>query len=152
VRVGALVQLRGLCALMICVVPPVVLCVLIVRQPYGAVIEAIVLYVTLGHRSLRDHARCVIETLQSDNLRMAQRRVGMMVSRDTADMSSTRVAGAAMESVLENGNDAIFGVLFWFAILGAPGAVAYRLINTLDAMWVIARRGICISVGGGATR
>lgn len=69
------------------------------------------------------------------DLQEARARVGRIVSRDTGQMDGQAVASAAVESVLENGNDAVFGALFWFLIAGAPGVLLYRLANTLDAMW-----------------
>lgn len=94
-----------------------------------------VLYAALGWRSLREHALPVAEALEGDRLDEARAAVGRIVSRDTAALDASQVATAATESVLENGNDAVFGALFWFVVLGAPGAVLYRLANTLDAMW-----------------
>lgn len=133
---GARERWRGVLATCLCVLPPVALCAALCRVPViGAVLAVLVLYAAVGHRSLHEHAHAVQQALESDDLPEARRRVGLMVSRDTADMSATRVAGAAAESVLENGNDALFGALFWFFIAGAPGALLYRLVNTLDAMW-----------------
>jgi adenosylcobinamide-phosphate synthase len=93
------------------------------------------LYFALGHQSLADHARRVHEALIKGDLAEARAKVGFIVSRDTGRMDGQAVASAAVESVLENGNDAVFGALFWFLIAGAPGVLLYRLANTLDAMW-----------------
>jgi adenosylcobinamide-phosphate synthase len=129
-------RLRGVVAAALAVLPPVALCGLLCRVSLlGPALAVAVLYAVVGHRSLCDHARAVREALDRGDLTEGRRRVGLMVSRDTADMSAARVAGAAAESVLENGNDALFGALFWFFVAGAPGALLYRLVNTLDAMW-----------------
>jgi adenosylcobinamide-phosphate synthase len=97
--------------------------------------EIVILYFTLGGRSLGEHAQRVAAALRANDIDAARKQVGFMVSRDTTAMQPDDAARATVESVLENGSDAVFGALFWFAVAGAPGAVVYRLANTLDAMW-----------------
>ena len=101
----------------------------------GVGLSIVLLYFTVGHRSLWEHARPVASALEGGDLPGARAAVARVVSRDTDALDGAQVATAATESVLENGCDAVFGALFWFALLGAPGAVLYRLANTLDAMW-----------------
>lgn len=127
---------RGLFAVLLAVAPPTLSCALLVEVPRaGVALQVTVLYLTIGHRSLREHALKVSDALDQADLAGARHRVAMLVSRDTGSMQPPDVARAAVESVLENGNDAVFGALFWFLIAGAPGALLYRLVNTLDAMW-----------------
>lgn len=97
--------------------------------------DVVLLYFALGAQSLCEHAEAIAKPLQEGRLDEARQRVGWIVSRETGQLDETGVAKAGVESVLENGNDAIFGTLFWFALLGGPGALLFRLANTLDAMW-----------------
>ncbi|MBF0293814.1 MAG: cobalamin biosynthesis protein [Magnetococcales bacterium] len=97
--------------------------------------EAVLLYLTVGGRSLIQHGEAVRVALARQDWEQARLRVGYLVSRETAALEPGPMAGATIESLLENGCDALFGALFWFLVAGAPGAVAYRLANTLDAMW-----------------
>ena len=99
------------------------------------VLDVVLLYAAIGRRSLGEHARPIADALESGDLAAARAAVGWMVSRDTTVLDASQVAGAATESVLENGHDAVFGALFWFVLLGGPGALLFRLANTLDAMW-----------------
>lgn len=134
-------RIAGLSAWALAVLPLVVFVWLVAKMlgsmavPLSFVFDAVVLYLAVGLRSLGEHAMPVASALHEGDLAKARDAVGRMVSRDTHLLDKTQVAAAATESVLENGNDAFFGALFWFALLGAPGAVLYRLANTLDAMW-----------------
>jgi adenosylcobinamide-phosphate synthase len=101
----------------------------------GWLVDIVLLYMALGLRSLGEHLIPVANALRRGDLAQARRRVGFIVSRDTRELDEQGVARAATESALENGSDAVFAALFWFAVAGAPGVVLYRLSNTLDAMW-----------------
>ncbi|MDG4597737.1 MAG: adenosylcobinamide-phosphate synthase CbiB [Candidatus Contendobacter sp.] len=127
---------RGVGAVIALLVPFAVAAWLLSAIPLlGSVVALGLLYLAIGARSLAEHAEAVAAALQAGDLPLARERVGRIVSRDTDDLDEEQISRATVESVLENGCDAIFGALFWFVLAGAAGAVSYRLANTLDAMW-----------------
>ena len=129
-------RVHGVLAWGLVIAPWLVLIWLLWRQPLLQPLAGVLaLYFALGMQSLGEHAGRIRQALQADDLALARVRVGEIVSRDTAAMQQQDVARAGVESVLENGCDAVFGALFWFALAGAPGVLLYRLANTLDAMW-----------------
>ena len=134
-RIHADSFVRGVIAVVLLLTPFTLIAILIRQCPFSTVLDAVLLYLAIGWKSLGEHAANVRDALLADDLPTARQRVSYMVSRDTAALDQQGVAKATVESVLENGNDAIFGAIFWFVIAGAPGVVLFRLSNTLDAMW-----------------
>lgn len=135
-NVGGTRRLRGLLAWSLLVLPAFVLAAWSIPSGVpGWLLHVLLLYLALGGRSLGEHASRVADDLAAGDLLQARQHVGWMVSRQTDNLDAGGVASACVESTLENGNDAVFGALFWFALLGGPGALLYRLANTLDAMW-----------------
>jgi adenosylcobinamide-phosphate synthase len=98
----------------------------------NALFSVLVLYLCIGHRSLYDHVTPIITALKQGDVEQAKTYTSYIVSRDRETL---HVPKASIESVLENGADAIFSALFWFIVAGLPGVLIYRLSNTLDAMW-----------------
>lgn len=126
-------RLRGLLALLLLLLPITAAIAGLTHLSYGGEwFSLLALYLAIGHRSLHEHAEAVVEALDGGDEAAARRLAGLMVSRDTAGLE---ICAATTESVLENGNDGVFGALFWFVVAGAPGCLFYRLANTLDAMW-----------------
>jgi len=127
---------RGLGAVIVLLVPFTVAAWLLEAIPLlGLAVALGLLYLAIGARSLAEHAEAVAAALSAGDLPLAREKVAMIVSRNTADLDEEQISRATVESVLENGCDAVFGALFWFVLAGAPGVVLFRLANTLDAMW-----------------
>jgi adenosylcobinamide-phosphate synthase len=131
---GRLRRGRGVLAWALAVAPLVAIGAWICNAA-GPLAHALLLYLCIGLRSLRDHNLPIAHALRQGRLAEARDLTARIVSRDTRDASDADLAKASTESLLENGNDAVFGTLFWFALAGGPGALLFRLANTLDAMW-----------------
>lgn len=97
-------------------------------------LEAALISTALSMRGLARAAGAVEGELRAGDLAAARARVGEFVGRDTDGLSAEEVARAAVESVAENTSDGVVAPLLYGAFLGAPGALAYRAINTLDSM------------------
>jgi adenosylcobinamide-phosphate synthase len=126
---------KGLLAWVLLLAPWLLLSVWAWHSPWHIWLDIILLYFAIGAKSLKQHAMRVYQALTLGDIAQARQAVAMMVSRDTSALNHTQIASATVESVLENGSDAIFGAIFWFVLLGGTGALLYRLANTLDAMW-----------------
>ncbi len=128
-------RMTGLLAWFILIAPLSGLAYGLSQTNAGWLIDILLLYFAIGAKSLLQHAQQIYTPLSQHNLFEARHAISMIVSRDTAQLNESEISTAAVESVLENGNDAIFGAIFWFVMFGGTGALAFRLANTLDAMW-----------------
>jgi adenosylcobinamide-phosphate synthase len=95
---------------------------------------ALVLWSTLGGRSLAREGLRLAALVERGDLEGARRRLPSLAGRDPEGLDGIELCRAAIESVAENTADAVVGPLVWCAVAGAPGAAGYRAANTLDAM------------------
>ena len=95
---------------------------------------AVATWAVAAGRELRRVASRVGELAAAGDLDAARAELPALVGRDPSGLDASQIAAAVIESVAENSVDAVIAPAFWAAVAGAPGAVAYRAINTMDAM------------------
>lgn len=101
--------------------------------PDFGLIEMLLAAALVAQRSLCDHVQAVADGLRR-SLDEGKRAVAMIVGRDTGSMDEAACARAAIESGAENLSDGVVAPAFWFLILGLPGLLLYKTVNTADSM------------------
>ena len=97
------------------------------------VIDVIIIFYCLAGTTLIREVRAVFLALDR-SLDEGRQQVARIVGRDTSELSAQAVRTAALETLAENLSDGVIAPLFWLAILGVPGMLAYKMVNTLDSM------------------
>jgi adenosylcobinamide-phosphate synthase len=96
-------------------------------------LDTIIIFYCLAGTTLIREVRAVFLALDR-SLDEGRRQVARIVGRDTSELSAQEVRTAALETLAENLSDGVIAPLFWLALLGTPGMLAYKMVNTLDSM------------------
>lgn len=130
-------RLRGVIALAILIaaafIPAYAVSRIVEHLPLGWLAEALIATAFIAQKSMRDHVMTVYDAF-GQSLPEARKAVSMIVGRDPAQLDESGVAKAALESLAENTSDGIVAPILWYALLGLPGIVVYKAINTADSM------------------
>lgn len=97
------------------------------------ILDTLIVFYCLAGTTLIREVREVFLALDH-SLDEGRQQVARIVGRDTSQLSAQEVRTAALETLAENLSDGVIAPLFWFALLGTPGVLAYKMVNTLDSM------------------
>lgn len=96
-------------------------------------LQSVLIFFCLAGTTLVREVRMVFKAVDV-SLEVGRRQVGRIVGRDTSNLSAQEIRTAALETLAENLSDGVVAPLFWYALLGVPGMLAYKMVNTLDSM------------------
>ena len=102
-------------------------------SPLSSLLSTLLIFFCLAGTTLIREVRQVFLALDS-SLEEGRTQVARIVGRDTHDLSAQEVRTAALETLAENLSDGVIAPLFWYMLLGVPGMLAYKMVNTLDSM------------------
>lgn len=97
------------------------------------ILSVVAVFYCLAGKTLIDEVRRVFEAADI-SLEAGRKQVSRIVGRDTSALSDQEVRTAALETLAENLSDGVIAPLFWYFLLGVPGMLAYKMVNTLDSM------------------
>lgn len=97
------------------------------------IITAVGVFYCLAGKTLIQEVKAVFESVDRST-EEGRKQLSRIVGRDTSDLTPQEIRTAALETLAENLSDGVIAPMFWFAILGLPGMMAYKMINTLDSM------------------
>lgn len=130
-------RLRGLAVLLalllIVTIPAVFVASILSTLKFGWIVEALLATALIAQHSLYEHVSAVGKGLDI-SLNEGRKAVARIVGRDPATLDESGVVKGALESLAENASDGIVAPVLWYALLGLPGIVAYKAINTADSM------------------
>ena len=104
------------------------------QLPMGNIMLALIASIFIAQRSLYQHVAGVRSAFAEGGLAGARKAVARIVGRDPEQLDEAGVCRAAIESCAENFSDGVVAPVFWLALLGLPGLIAYKTINTADSM------------------
>ena len=110
------------------------LCELLLPHFLALLLTALIASSLLAQRSLHAHVQAVVDALGAKGLVAGREAVAQIVGRDTKELDEAGVCRAAIESLAESFCDGVVAPLLWMVLLGLPGAIAYKAINTADSM------------------
>lgn len=99
-----------------------------------AVITGFFFFFGLANKTLIKEGVAVFKVVENEGVEAGRKQISRIVGRDTSQLSEQQIKKAALETMAENLSDGVVAPVFWFALLGVPGMMAYKMINTLDSM------------------
>lgn len=105
----------------------------IVGTILSVTVQTVLIFCCLAGTTLIREVRMVFEAVDRSPAE-GRRQVARIVGRDTSELSPQEVRTAALETLAENLSDGVIAPLFWYLLLGVPGMLAYKMVNTLDSM------------------
>ncbi|MCD8292344.1 MAG: adenosylcobinamide-phosphate synthase CbiB [Prevotellaceae bacterium] len=108
-------------------------CAFTLARPAGYTVQTVLLFYCMAGTTLVREVRAVFSVVDR-SVEAGRKQVARIVGRDTARLSPQEIRAAALETLAENLSDGVVAPLFWYLLLGVPGMVAYKMVNTLDSM------------------